>query len=273
MKPTQLIQRAEGVAIAAYEAGDPHGPPILFLHGIGFSSEVFARQMASPRLAGGRLVAVDLRGHGRSGFSEKDAAAVGDGRVLADDVAAVVEELDLHDLTVVAWSYSGLVLGHYLSAHGAGAVSRINLVAGALRAGPTTLSDFGTDAAPEGLWATDAEARNAGATRFVAAGAGERPFSPDDSAWLEDIVLQSDPAIVLGLLQCTTDYDSLLTSIDVDLLISHGTADRINLPVMSERVSALLPSANLSWYDGVGHLPFLEESERFDDELTRLVWG
>lgn len=265
------VRRPDGVTVATQEAGDPNGPPVLFLHGFGFCGQVFARQLASPRLAAARLVTMDLRGHGGTGVAPGDEVAIGEGTVLADDLAAVVDTLGLDGVTVVAWSYSGLVLGHYLAAYGPDRVRRVNLVAAAHRAGPDTLSDFGPDAAPAGLWSTDPAERAEGAAAFVAAGEGDQPLGAADTAWLEGLVLRSDPAVLLGYLTCIRDYGPLLQSLDRDLLLTHGTADRINLPVITERAAGLLPTATVSWYDGSGHLPFLDQQERFDDELARII--
>jgi non-heme chloroperoxidase len=43
------------------------------------------------------------------------------------------------------------------------------------------------------------------------------------------------------------------------------------LPSMSEHVVDVCPTARASWYEGVGHLPFLEDSGRFDRELAELA--
>ena len=67
------------------------------------------------------------------------------------------------------------------------------------------------------------------------------------------------------------DYDDVLRSLRVPLLVSHGRADTIVLPAMAQHVLDVCPTAQASWYDGVGHVPFLERAERFNDELAALT--
>jgi non-heme chloroperoxidase len=54
----------------------------------------------------------------------------------------------------------------------------------------------------------------------------------------------------------------------VPVLVTHGRQDAIVLPSMAEYTLAACPSAVPSWYDGVGHMPFVEASQRFNDELA-----
>ena len=67
------------------------------------------------------------------------------------------------------------------------------------------------------------------------------------------------------------DYDDVLRALEVPLLVTHGRADTVVLPAMAEHVLATCPTAEASWYDGVGHVPHLEEPERFNRELTELT--
>jgi pimeloyl-ACP methyl ester carboxylesterase len=55
------------------------------------------------------------------------------------------------------------------------------------------------------------------------------------------------------------------------LLVTHGRADSVVLPAMAEHVLATCPTAEASWYEGVGHLPHLQEPERFNRELAGLT--
>jgi hypothetical protein len=57
----------------------------------------------------------------------------------------------------------------------------------------------------------------------------------------------------------------------VPLLVTQGRADTIVLPAMAEHVLATCPTAEPSWYQGVGHTPHLEQPERFNHELADLT--
>jgi pimeloyl-ACP methyl ester carboxylesterase len=67
------------------------------------------------------------------------------------------------------------------------------------------------------------------------------------------------------------DYDDVLRNLRRPLLVSHGRSDRVVLPAMAQHVLNVCPTAEASWYDGVGHVPFLERPDRFNDELAALI--
>ena len=67
------------------------------------------------------------------------------------------------------------------------------------------------------------------------------------------------------------DGDDVLRTLQVPLLVSHGRADTVVLPAMAEHVLATCPTAEPSWYEGVGHTPHLEQPERFNRELADLT--
>jgi len=75
-----------------------------------------------------------------------------------------------------------------------------------------------------------------------------------------------------GLAARNIDYDEvLLRALEVPLLVTHGREDTVVLPAMAEHVLATCATAEASWYDGVGHVPHLEEPERFNRELAALT--
>jgi non-heme chloroperoxidase len=67
------------------------------------------------------------------------------------------------------------------------------------------------------------------------------------------------------------DGDDVLRALNVPLLVTQGRADTVVLPAMAEHILAACPTAQPSWYEGVGHTPFLEEPERFNRELADLT--
>jgi pimeloyl-ACP methyl ester carboxylesterase len=63
----------------------------------------------------------------------------------------------------------------------------------------------------------------------------------------------------------------VLRTLTPPVLVTHGRADTVALPAMAEHILATCPVAKASWYDGVGHMPHLEEPERFNRELAELT--
>jgi non-heme chloroperoxidase len=64
------------------------------------------------------------------------------------------------------------------------------------------------------------------------------------------------------------DSDDVLAALDVPVLVTHGREDGVVLPAMAEHVLDVCPGARASWYEGVGHAPFLEDPDRFNRELA-----
>ena len=67
------------------------------------------------------------------------------------------------------------------------------------------------------------------------------------------------------------DFDDVLGALDVPVLVTQGRADSVVLPAMAEHILATCPTAEASWYKGVGHMPHLETPKRFNRELAALT--
>jgi non-heme chloroperoxidase len=79
------------------------------------------------------------------------------------------------------------------------------------------------------------------------------------------------PGVRGALIAREIDGSDALAELSVPVLVSHGREDMIVLPSMAEHVLDVCETAVPSWYDGVGHMPFWEASERFDRELRELA--
>ena len=64
------------------------------------------------------------------------------------------------------------------------------------------------------------------------------------------------------------DSDDVLSSLTVPVLVTQGRKDIVVLPAMAEHILSTCPTATPSWYEEVGHAPFLEDPERFNRELA-----
>ncbi|KZM75649.1 alpha/beta fold hydrolase [Nocardia terpenica] len=104
------------------------GAPVVFTHTWALSSAMWQYQAAALADCGLRCVTYDRRGHGRS-----DQPGGGyDFDTLADDLATVIERLDLRDVTLVGHSTGTGEIVRYLARHGSDRVARIVLVSSAL---------------------------------------------------------------------------------------------------------------------------------------------
>jgi pimeloyl-ACP methyl ester carboxylesterase len=80
------------------------------------------------------------------------------------------------------------------------------------------------------------------------------------------------PAEIRGaLIAREIDSDDVLERLSVPVLVTQGLEDKIVLPSMAEYTLEHCPTASCSQYEGVGHMPFVEDAERFNRELAAFV--
>jgi non-heme chloroperoxidase len=266
------VQGGGGLRLHVREWGNADGLPILFIHGWSQNHLCWAKQYESPLADEFRLVAYDLRGHGMSDAPLAPEHYT-DGELWADDVAAIVERLGLERPVLVGWSYGAFVICDYVRAHGQDRIGAINLVEGVVKMGEAA---FGTFIGPGFLdhfadaTADDLPTNIRSMRSFVDACATE-PLSAEEfeTALSWNIVVPA--RIRANLAARQIDDDDVLQTLGVPLLVTQGRADSVVLPAMAEHILAICPTAEASWYDGVGHLPHLQEPERFNRELAELT--
>ena len=79
------------------------------------------------------------------------------------------------------------------------------------------------------------------------------------------------PEVRGALIARQIDSDDVLARLTVPVLVTHGREDAIILPSMADHTLEHCKTAVPSWYEGVGHMPFLEDTERFNRELAAFV--
>jgi non-heme chloroperoxidase len=207
---------------------------------------------------GFRVVAHDRRGHGRS----SQASSANDMDGYADDLAAVIEALDLKDATLVGHSTGGGEVARYIGRHGSKRVKKVALIAAAP---PLMLQ---TQANPEGLPIEVFDAIRAGVTgdrsqyykdlaiAFYGANRSGAKVSQGilDQFWLWSMQAGAKNAYESIKAFSETDFTEDLKKIDVPTLVMHGEDDQI-VPVHdSARKSArLIRGAKEIYYPGAPH--------------------
>jgi non-heme chloroperoxidase len=269
---THTVRGGGGLRLHVREWGKADGPPILFIHGWSQNHLCWAKQYESALADEFRLVAYDLRGHGMS-EAPLEPEHYTDGKLWADDVAAIIDELRLDRLVLVGWSYGAFVICDYIRAYGQDRVAAIDFVEGVTRLGETA---FGTLIGPGfldhfvGATADDLPTNIQTMRSFVRT-CLVKPVSDDDleAAVCWNVVVPA--SIRANLAARELDYDDVLRALELPLLVTQGRADTVVLPAMAEHVLATCPTAEGSWYDGAGHVPHVEEPERFNRELAGLA--
>jgi non-heme chloroperoxidase len=267
---THDVHGGGGLRLHVREWGNPQGPPIVFVHGWSQSQLCWSRQITGGLAKDFRIVTFDLRGHGTSEKPLGPEHYV-DARLWAEDLAAVIEQVGPDRPVLVAWSYGGFVVTDYLRAYGEDGIAGLNLVGSAVmlkpgfdHIGPDFLENAGDAGAP------DLPTNIAAIRRFVRACTAQ-PLSGDDwsTTLCWNMVVPAE--VRRALLTREIDADDVLSRLSVPVLVTHGRADTIVLPSMAEHVLDRCEAAQASWYEGIGHLPFLEDPARFDRELREFT--
>lgn len=266
------IQGGGGVSLNVVEYGNAAGPPVVFIHGWSQTYLCWMKQLESELARDFRLVAFDNRGHGMSD-APREQDAYTDSQLWAEDVNAVIESLSLTAPVLVGWSYGGLIMTDYVRAYGDGKIAGINFAAAAVQLNDAA---FGTLIGPGFLEpfprATSGDLSESidGMRDFI-----ERCFARKLSRSDYERVLCWNmtvrPDVRASLAARQVDGDDALRKIRVPVLVTHGREDVTVLPAMAEHIREQCPEARMSWYDGVAHGPFIEDAQRFNEELAAFV--
>jgi pimeloyl-ACP methyl ester carboxylesterase len=216
-----------------------------------------------------RCIAYDRRGHGRS-----SCPGVGyDYSTLADDLAALLDLLDLRDVTLVGMSMAGGEMVRYLTRHGARRIARVMFVA--TNATPFRMK---TDDNPTGIPAERFEdfRRHALLRDYPRWLEDNRQpfFVPDTSRqiqdWIRALMLSTS---LRALVDCnrsmaSTDFRAELRQINVPTLLVHGDKD-VSAPIeLTGRPTAeMIPGAELKIYEGAPHGLFVTHMERLTADI------
>jgi non-heme chloroperoxidase len=272
MPRTHTVKGGGGLRLHVREWGPADAPAILLIHGWSQNHLCWARQYESALAGEFRLVAYDLRGHGMS-EAPLEPEHYTDGALWADDVAAIVDALKLERPLLVGWSYGAFVICDYVRRHGQDRIGAIEFVEGVVKLGPAA---FGTFIGPgfldhfADLTAEDLPTNIAAMRSFVRVCA-VKPLAAEDFETALAWSMAVPARIRANLAARELDDDDVLRELTVPLLVTQGAADTVVLPTMAEHILATCPTAEASYYEGVGHLPHLEEPERFNRELAALA--
>jgi len=268
---THEVSGGDGIRLHACEWGDRRGPSILFIHGWSQSQLCWSRQISSPLADRFHMVTFDNRGHG---MSEKPLLVdhYTKPQLWADDVAAIIDRTGLDRPVLVAWSYGGYIVSDYVRAYGTDAIAGINLVGGAVTLSPPKFDHLGAGllANAEDACSCDLNTSINAMLRLLRA-TTRQPLGQDDWDTTLCANMVVPPEVRHALISRDLDNDDVLSALTIPVLVSHGRSDNIVLDSMAEHIVAVCATARPSWYDDAGHMPFLEDADRFNRELADFV--
>jgi pimeloyl-ACP methyl ester esterase len=269
-----FLETADKVTIYYDEAGS--GPPFVFVHGWAMSGRAWRFQEELASIC--RFITVDLRGHGRSSPSPGRCGLV----EFTADLALLFDRLGLSRATIVGWSMGAEVsLAAFPALHKR--LAALVLVAG------TPCFTAGSDY-PHGLPLEETRGLALRLRRNYQKTMGEffrRMFAEgeltreQENRIAREIVMGGqlpDPETAQTTLATLAEADlrAVLPTVDLPVLLVHGSADTICLPGASQFMTEQLHQARLTVIEGVGHAPFLSRPAEFNEiirNFLREVYG
>jgi len=252
------------------------GQPIVFSHGWPLSSEAWSGQMLFFAQQGYRVIAHDRRGHGRS----TQTSAHNDMNTYADDLAAVMDQLDVKNAVLIGHSTGGGEVARYVGRHGTKRLAKVVLIS----AIPPLL--LKTAANPGGIpmevWDSFRASLAKDPSQFyrdfaVLFYGANRPGAKVSQGLLDQIWLLSMQGGVQNIYECIkalseTDFTEDLKKFDVPTLLLHGEDDQV-VPVAdtAKKAAKLIRDVEAIYYPGAPHGLPASHFDQVNSDLLKFV--
>jgi len=252
------------------------GQPIVFSHGWPLSADVWDPQLFFFAQRGYRAIAHDRRGHGRS----SQTWAGNDMDTYADDLAQLLERLDLKNAILVGHSTGGGEVTRYTGRHGTGRVAKLALI-GAVPPGllktesnPGGLPMEAFDGLRSQVDTDRAQFYHALGTLFYGT---NRPLAKVSQGVLEHFWQQCMQVGLKAAFDCIkafseSDFTEDLKKLSIPTLLLHGDDDQI-VPIATGALRSvkLISNATLTVYPGAPHGLTTTHQERFNADLLSFI--
>ncbi|MES2388865.1 MAG: alpha/beta hydrolase [Bacteroidota bacterium] len=259
--------------VKLYYTDQGEGTPIVFIHGWPSDSGMWEYQIAALSQQGFRCIAYDRRGFGKS---DKPVNGHTDYNVLAADLKAVLEGLDLENVTLVGFSMGAGEVVRYFSRFGGARVAKAIIIGGIT---PFMLqTNDNPDGTPKELFDTFVEQINTDRQDFLRTFYkqfyGETlinsPVSQAVLDWSWHAALLADHNATIGNIRAfsETDFRREMESVNVPCLIIHGDNDKV-VPIKpaGQNAARLVPQAEYLVYEGAPHGLFITHKEKLNADL------
>ncbi|HZY62380.1 MAG TPA: alpha/beta hydrolase [Edaphobacter sp.] len=252
------------------------GPVVTFSHGWPLNSDAWDGQLHFLAEKGFRVIAHDRRGHGRS----SQAWSGNDMNGYADDLAALIEALDLKDVTLVGHSTGGGEVARYIGRHGTKRVAAAVLIAAVppimvkSAANPEGIPIEVFDGSRSALTKDRSQFYKDFALPFYGA---NRPGANVSQGILDQFWLWSMQGGVKNIYDCVkafseTDFTEDLKKFDVPTLIMHGEDDQI-VPIndTAKKSAKLIRGAKEIYYPGLPHGLTATNADQINADLLEFL--
>jgi len=252
------------------------GPVVFFSHGWPLSADMWEYQMMFLASRGFRVIAHDRRGFGRSSQPWEGY----DYDTFADDIAAVLDHLDVKDVTLVGFSMGGGDVARYIGKHGTARVAKAALISavtpifGKTGDHPEGVDKSVFDWIRNGVLADRADFIDKFGALFYGTNHHPEAASPALLAQTLQIAMQGS---IKATHDCVTafsetDFRPDVAKFTVPTLVVHGDDDQVvPLAATGQLAHALIPGSILKVYPGAPHALVVTHKDQFNQDLLAFL--
>ena len=268
------LQSGEEINLAYCDYGQ--GRPVVLIHGWPLSMEMWEYQLNDLVAAGLRVIKYDRRGFGKSSKPWDGY----DYDTLANDLKAVLDELDLREVTLVGFSMGGGEVARYLNRFGSERISKVVLVSSVLPfMSKTSDNEEGVDVEVfEEMGKKIREDRIGFLDSFGKQFFGVNMLNhPVSEPLLQYYRMLASFASQRSTEKCAesfaqTDFRDDIKAISLPTLIIHGDADKtVPIESSSNRTANMIPNAQYIVYEGAPHGLFYTHKDRLNQDLINFI--
>jgi len=279
MNYIELNKDAKGTPVRIYYNDYGIGKPVILIHGWPLSKEMWEYQIHDLVNSGHRVIAYDRRGFGMSskpwdGYNYD---------TMTDDLKALVDQLQLEDITLIGFSMGGGEVVRYFSKHQGKGVTKVVLISSIT---PYMLkTENNPDGVPKEMFDDMAKGMQQDRIGFLDE-FGKTFFGvsmlskPLSTPLLEYYRMLCSVASPRATAECakafaTTDFRNEMASVNVPTLIIHGSEDKtVPITPTGKESTKLIPDNTMLIYQGAPHGLFYTEKEKLNKDLiTFLTFG
>jgi non-heme chloroperoxidase len=273
---TKDASTGEEVSLSYKDYGS--GQPVILIHGWPLSKDMWEYQIDDLVNAGLRVIKYDRRGFGKS---DKPWDSY-DYDTLADDLKAIIDQLDLRDAVLVGFSMGGGEVVRYLSRHGSDRVAKIVLISSVTPFLAKTADN--PDGVDESVFADMLAKIKEDRIAFLD-DFGKKFFGvtllnhPVSAPLLDYYRTLASVALPRATQQCAlsfahTDFRNDVSAIKLPTLIIHGDKDEtVPINASSERTASMIPGSHYKVYVGAPHGLFYTHRQQLNADLVRFIQG
>ena len=266
----EYIEVEKNVKLHVTDLGE--GKPVVLIHGWPLSDAMYEYQYQELVEKGFRVIGITLRGFGKSdkpyGKYNYD--------VYADDIKVVLDKLNIQNATLGGFSMGGAISIHYVAKYNSAHVARLALFGAAApvwTSRPDYAYGFSKEAVND-LIALSKTNRTELLQNFGKIFAASETAVPAGIGnWLGAINLEASPYATTQSLIALRDTDLRpeLSRIKIPTVIFHGVKDKICEFALAEQMQKGIKNSTIVRFENSGHGLFVEEREKFNNELVKFA--